>query len=92
MNQLNTNVELYSSLRDILNNPLITEQLTPEEIKVGEYLRQDFERSGIHMDPQTRKLCYYNARNIVVGISIWKPDKWAKIILVSGDSCRVGKH
>ena len=55
MNQLNTNVELYSSLRDILNNPLITEQLTPEEIKVGEYLRQDFERSGIHMDPQTRE-------------------------------------
>lgn len=55
VNQLNTNVELYSSLRDILNNPLITEQLTPEEIKVGEYLRQDFERSGIHMDPQTRE-------------------------------------
>ncbi|RCK58181.1 Mitochondrial intermediate peptidase [Candida viswanathii] len=54
MNQLNTNVELYSNLRAILNNPAITRRLSEEEIKVGEYLKQDFERSGIHMDPQTR--------------------------------------
>lgn len=55
MNQLNTNVELYTNLRDILNNPVITRRLSEEEIKVGEYLKQDFERSGIHMDPQTRE-------------------------------------
>ncbi|MCP8720301.1 MAG: mitochondrial intermediate peptidase [Asgard group archaeon] len=55
MNQLNTNVELYTNLRDILNNPAITRRLSEEEIKVGEYLKQDFERSGIHMDPQTRE-------------------------------------
>ncbi|EGW30278.1 mitochondrial intermediate peptidase [Spathaspora passalidarum NRRL Y-27907] len=54
MNQLNTNVELYSILRDILEDPSIVSQLSDEEVKVGEYLRQDFERSGIHMDPKTR--------------------------------------
>lgn len=54
MNQLNTNVELYTNLIEVLNDQLITSQLTEEEIKVGEYLKQDFERSGIHMDPETR--------------------------------------
>lgn len=54
MNVLNTNVELYEILRDILNDPQITRNLTDEEIQVGEYLKQDFERSGIAMDPQTR--------------------------------------
>lgn len=54
MNQLNTNVELYESLRDLLIDPAITAKLSKEEIEVGEYLRQDFERSGIHMDPNTR--------------------------------------
>lgn len=54
MNQLNTNVELYHHLRDILDDPVMTAKLTSEEIQVGEYLKQDFERSGIHMDPETR--------------------------------------
>ncbi|KAK6202575.1 mitochondrial intermediate peptidase [Scheffersomyces amazonensis] len=54
MNQLNTNVELYKHLRDILNDSNITERLSEEEVQVGEYLKQDFERSGIHMDPTTR--------------------------------------
>ncbi|CAN3377354.1 hypothetical protein DIURU_003400 [Diutina rugosa] len=55
MNQLNTNVELYTHLRDILADPEVCDQLTEEEIQVGEYLKQDFERSGIHMDPETRE-------------------------------------
>lgn len=54
MNQLNTNVELYTTLIDVLNDSQIASELTEEEIKVGEYLKQDFERSGIHMDPETR--------------------------------------
>ncbi|KAI5962764.1 OCT1 [Candida theae] len=54
MNQLNTNVELYTTLIDVLNDSVIASKLTEEEIKVGEYLKQDFERSGIHMDPETR--------------------------------------
>ncbi|KAI5968528.1 OCT1 [Candida margitis] len=54
MNQLNTNVELYTTLVEVLSDSSITSKLTDEEIKVGEYLRQDFERSGIHMDPETR--------------------------------------
>ncbi|ODV78894.1 mitochondrial intermediate peptidase [Suhomyces tanzawaensis NRRL Y-17324] len=54
MNQLNTNVELYQHLRDILADDSVRAKLTPEEVLVGEYLQQDFERSGIHMDPATR--------------------------------------
>lgn len=54
MNQLNTNVDLYLNLKSILEDQLICEKLTDEEIQVGEYLKQDFERSGIHMDPVTR--------------------------------------
>ncbi|KAI3407095.2 OCT1 [Candida oxycetoniae] len=54
MNQLNTNVDLYKNLVNVLQDPEITSQLTTEEIKVGEYLKQDFERSGIHMDVKTR--------------------------------------
>ncbi|KAG2731406.1 hypothetical protein G9P44_005822 [Scheffersomyces stipitis] len=54
MNQLNTNVELYENLRDILSDSSVTAQLTEEEIQVGEYLKQDFERSGIHMNPSAR--------------------------------------
>ncbi|KAK6458338.1 mitochondrial intermediate peptidase [Scheffersomyces xylosifermentans] len=54
MNQLNTNVELYEHLRDILSDTSLTKRFTEEEIQVGEYLKQDFERSGIHMDPKTR--------------------------------------
>ncbi|CAL1191920.1 unnamed protein product [Candida parapsilosis] len=44
MNQLNTNVELYTTLIDVLNDSQIASELTEEEIKVGEYLKQDFER------------------------------------------------
>lgn len=54
MNQLNTNVDLYLNLKDILEDKKICEKLSDEEIQVGEYLKQDFERSGIHMDPITR--------------------------------------
>lgn len=55
MNQLNTNVELYTHLRDILATPEVCDHLTNEEIQVGEYLKQDFERLGIAMDPKTRE-------------------------------------
>lgn len=55
MNQLNTNVELYHQLVKVLNDPNVTGALSEEEIKVGEYLKEDFEKSGIHMDDHTRK-------------------------------------
>lgn len=53
MNQLNTNVELYETLVLVLDLHL-RGRLSNEEIEVGNYLRQDFERSGITMDPATR--------------------------------------
>lgn len=55
MNQLNTNVELYSKLKEVLEDSTIRLKLTDEEVEVAEYLKHDFERSGIHMDPQTRE-------------------------------------
>lgn len=54
MNQLNTNVDLYVELKKVLEDPDIVRHLSSEEIQVGEYLKEDFERSGIHMDPETR--------------------------------------
>lgn len=53
MNQLNTNVDLYKTLVSILDLRIALE-LSDEEVEVGKYLRQDFERSGIAMDPDTR--------------------------------------
>lgn len=53
MNQLNTNVDLYQNLADILDLDVVRE-LSDEEVQVGNYLRQDFERSGIAMDPEAR--------------------------------------
>ncbi|KAF3989709.1 hypothetical protein FT663_02535 [Candidozyma haemuli var. vulneris] len=53
MNQLNTNVDLYRTLAQILDSDIV-HHLSQEEIDVGKYLRQDFERSGIAMDPETR--------------------------------------
>ncbi|CUM63453.1 uncharacterized protein PRCAT00001028001 [Priceomyces carsonii] len=55
MNELNTNVELYDILYDILLDKNIVQKLTAEEVLVGEYLKQDFERSGIHMAPEIRQ-------------------------------------
>lgn len=52
MNQLNTNVELYRILAQVLDS--YSGELSAEEVEVGRYLLQDFERSGIAMDPQTR--------------------------------------
>ncbi|RLV89404.1 Mitochondrial intermediate peptidase [Spathaspora sp. JA1] len=66
MNQLNTNVELYGILHDILEDPELTSQLSDEERKVGEYLRQDFSRSGISMDPKTRDNFVKITQNISV--------------------------
>lgn len=55
MNQLNTNVQLHTILGNILADASITSKLSNEEIMVGEYLKQDFERSGIYMEPHTRE-------------------------------------
>ncbi|CAK9440250.1 uncharacterized protein LODBEIA_P43500 [Lodderomyces beijingensis] len=54
MNQLNTNVELYANLINVLEDKEMSSRLSEEEVKVGLCLKQDFERSGIHMDPTIR--------------------------------------
>lgn len=54
MNTLNTDVELCDTLRQVLNDSRITERLSEEEIKVGKILLEDFEKSGIYMNPEVR--------------------------------------
>ncbi|XP_038617761.1 mitochondrial intermediate peptidase isoform X2 [Tachyglossus aculeatus] len=53
--KLNTNVELYQSLRKLLTDDKLAESLDPETRKVAELLMLDFEISGIHLDEEKRK-------------------------------------
>ncbi|SCU90004.1 LANO_0D07228g1_1 [Lachancea nothofagi CBS 11611] len=52
MNVLNTDATLYEILKSVLRNRAITAQLSKEEIKVGNILLEDFEKSGIDMAPE----------------------------------------
>ncbi|KAA0702342.1 Mitochondrial intermediate peptidase [Triplophysa tibetana] len=53
--RLNTNVELFKSLKDLLDNEEIMAKLDPEKRKVAELFMFDFEISGIHLDEKKRK-------------------------------------
>lgn len=55
MNILNTDVNLCNKLRTVLNTPEIFGKLSSEEIKVGKILLEDFEKSGIYMNPEIRE-------------------------------------
>lgn len=54
MNILNTDVELCDTLRQVLTDPEIKGKLSNEEITVGKILLEDFEKSGIYMNPEVR--------------------------------------
>ena len=54
MNMLNTDVRLCYTLKHILEDKLIISQLSDEELKVGKILLDDFEKSGIYMEPKIR--------------------------------------
>lgn len=54
MNILNTDVTLCNKLKYVLTTPDIFSKLTKEEIKVGNILLEDFQKSGIYMDPAIR--------------------------------------
>lgn len=87
MNQLNTHVPLYEALRDTLEDPQLTKLMTKEEIKVGEYLKQDFERSGINMDPTTRD----NFVSITNEISVLGSQFSEQVRLMAHRECKVPK-
>ncbi|CCE64074.1 hypothetical protein TPHA_0G02390 [Tetrapisispora phaffii CBS 4417] len=55
MNTLNTDVQLCYTLKHILEDEKICSKLTDEEYKVGKILLEDFEKSGIYMEPNTRE-------------------------------------
>ncbi|CAI4034637.1 hypothetical protein SMKI_11G0850 [Saccharomyces mikatae IFO 1815] len=55
MNVLNTDVSLCNMLKSVLNNPEIAPKLSEEELKVGKILLDDFEKSGIYMNPGVRE-------------------------------------
>ncbi|CCE78414.1 Piso0_001037 [Millerozyma farinosa CBS 7064] len=88
MNQLNTNVELYRNLRDILEDKEIASKLEEEELKVGEYLLFDFERSGIHMDPQSRD----NFVSITQQISLLGSSFCNQLSELDAYWCTISKH
>ncbi|KAK5778835.1 hypothetical protein RI543_003760 [Arxiozyma heterogenica] len=54
MNILNTDVELCQKLEQVLTDSNIVSHLSQEEIKVGNILLEDFKKSGIYMNPETR--------------------------------------
>uniref|UniRef100_A0A8C4QSE9 Mitochondrial intermediate peptidase b n=1 Tax=Eptatretus burgeri TaxID=7764 RepID=A0A8C4QSE9_EPTBU len=53
--KLNTNAELYSSLRRLMENAKIVELLDEETRRVAELFLFDFEVSGIHLDVEKRR-------------------------------------
>lgn len=55
MNVLNTDVKLCNLLKEVLSNENICLQLTEEELRVGNLLLDDFEKSGIYMNPEVRE-------------------------------------
>ncbi|QLG72585.1 hypothetical protein HG535_0D02930 [Zygotorulaspora mrakii] len=55
MNVLNTDVALCDTLKSVLSNTEISSRLSEEEIKVGKLLLEDFEKSGIRMEPDIRE-------------------------------------
>lgn len=55
MNVLNTDVDLCDKLKLVLNTPEILAKLSAEEVKVGRILLEDFEKSGIYMNPEIRE-------------------------------------
>ncbi|GME71870.1 unnamed protein product [Ambrosiozyma monospora] len=66
MNILNTSKELYDKLHRVLHTPEIKNQLSAEEIAVGELLYSDFKKSGIDMDDQTRQAFVELSQNIAL--------------------------
>ncbi|AET40495.1 metalloendopeptidase Ecym_6099 [Eremothecium cymbalariae DBVPG len=55
MNVLNTDVVLCNVLKEVLTNESIRKELSSEEIRVGHILLEDFEKSGIYMNPKVRE-------------------------------------
>ncbi|XP_063570790.1 mitochondrial intermediate peptidase-like isoform X2 [Pongo abelii] len=53
--KLNTNVDLYQSLRKLLADKKLVDSLDPETRRVAELFMFDFEISGIHLDKEKRK-------------------------------------
>ncbi|KAK3561172.1 hypothetical protein QTP86_028370 [Hemibagrus guttatus] len=53
--KLNTNVELCTSLKNLLDNEEVMAKLDPETRRVAELFMFDFEISGIHLDEKQRK-------------------------------------
>ncbi|ORX47817.1 zincin [Piromyces finnis] len=53
--QLNTNYNLYESLKYAITNKDISVKFSEEEITVAQILMEDFENSGIHMSPENRR-------------------------------------
>ncbi|KAG8905110.1 Mitochondrial intermediate peptidase [Tulasnella sp. 403] len=54
MNYLNTDFTLYEILRDVLSDPDIAPKFTYEQKQTALVFIRDFEKSGIHLPPESR--------------------------------------
>uniref|UniRef100_A0AAV1UUX5 Peptidase M3A/M3B catalytic domain-containing protein n=1 Tax=Peronospora matthiolae TaxID=2874970 RepID=A0AAV1UUX5_9STRA len=52
---LNTDVELFQSLKTVMEDKIATESFTPEQKRMGTLLRNEFERDGIHLPRADRQ-------------------------------------
>ena len=78
MNILNTDVTLYNTLKDVLNDSKVVSKLSEEEIKVGRLLLEDFEKAGINMDPDIREQFILLSQEIsLVGQDFISNTSWA---------------
>ncbi|AMD21791.1 HFL065Cp [Eremothecium sinecaudum] len=66
MNILNTDVFLWKHLKKVLSEGSIRSQLTDEEVRVGIILLEDFEKSGIYMNPEVREQFIQLAQDISI--------------------------
>ena len=55
MNMLNTNVELFEALENVMNDEDMVSSFSREEKAVAEVLYRDFKKSGINMPENTRR-------------------------------------
>jgi intermediate peptidase len=56
LNSLNTNLELYLKLKNLIQDPDLSQHLSSQEKIVGKLLLKDFEKSGINMKREKKDL------------------------------------
>ena len=56
LNQLNTHFPLYQALKQVVDDPTVYKSLNPQALRVANLLIDDFEKSGVHMAENEKKM------------------------------------